>query len=310
MKQSGIIPRYSYLVVAAALLLIIHFYTPPRGGLWLKELFDSAHVLAFGLIALSVFASLPASISLGARAATALGISVFLGVASEAAQIPVARDASWHDLISDWCGSAAFLGLAVAISAPTTVTFRVRSALILLSLLLLGWALRQITLTALAYLERYRQLPVLVHFESGFTDTFMRRQNVHVARTNADPAAVRVELLDAPWPGLVFHEPWPDWRDFGAVVVDLEISGDTVFNLNVRINDRQHVDNGQAYTDRYNGQFQLSPGSHELRIDLDDVMAAPRDRDMDMSQVDGIILFGRKEDAGRTFTLRQIRLVN
>ena len=234
---------------------------------------------------------------------------MLLGVLSEAAQIPVARDASLHDLMSDWFGAASFIGIALAVSARHTFTRTQVAAILVLAASMLIWALWPLARTSLAYAERFRQLPQLVQADSTLSDVFIRRQFASVSRVRTpDGAAIQVELLDGAWPGITFHDLWPDWRAYTSLVLQITVEGSSAFDLNVRIHDRPHQAGKQIYTDRFNAQYRLLPGSHEIRISLDDVRMSPRDREMELAQVEGIILFGRQQDAGRVFRVQDLRL--
>ncbi|ANO50941.1 hypothetical protein BA177_06730 [Woeseia oceani] len=297
------------ILIAAALLLTIQLYAPPTNGLWMQVAFDTGHVLAFGVIALCIFASLSKQLSPLSRAGKALLICMVLGALSEAAQIPIARDASWHDLMSDWFGAAAFIGIAVVVSASPAFTRTQITAILVLALGVLSWALWPLARTSLAYLERYRQLPQLVHFDSTLSDVFIRRQFASISRVPLqEGTAIQVQLLDGAWPGITFHNLWPDWRDYSTLVLQVAVDGTTPFDLNVRVHDQSHQAGEQNYSDRFNRQFRLTPGTHVLRINLDDVKTAPRDREMALAQVEGIILFGRQQDAGRVFRVQDLRL--
>ncbi|MEQ8204910.1 MAG: VanZ family protein [Woeseia sp.] len=271
--------------------------------------FDTGHVLAFGLISLCIFACLPTQLSPLSRAGRTLLICMVLGALSEAAQIPIARDASWHDLMSDWFGAAAFVGVAVVVTASNAFTRVQITAITVLALGMLTWALWPLARTSLAYLERFQQLPQLVKPDSTLSNVFIRRQFASVTRVQQpDGTAIQVELLDGAWPGITFHDLWPDWRNYSTLVLQIVIDGTTPFDLNVRIHDRSHQAGEQNYSDRFNRQFRLTPGMHVLRINLDEVKKSPRDREMRLAQVEGIILFGRQQDAGRIFRVQDLRL--
>lgn len=96
-------------------LAIVVLAPVPGRGEWLKVLQDFGHAPAFGcvaLVALLWFRTTP--LSARGQYLGAWGLTVLLGMATEAAQFVVARDPSWLDLRSDAIGAAALLGVVAA----------------------------------------------------------------------------------------------------------------------------------------------------------------------------------------------------
>ena len=96
-------------IAIAILLLAVFMPRPDHPGIWLRSLFEWLHVPVFGLISLAILSLTPTSWRRSQRFGLALLGSVMLGVLTEAAQIPMQRDASWEDLIADATGAAGFL---------------------------------------------------------------------------------------------------------------------------------------------------------------------------------------------------------
>ena len=53
----------------------------------------------------------------------------------------------------------------------------------------------------------------------------------------------------------------------------------------------------------------LVPGRQTLQIDLREIREAPAGRKMNMAEIDGLILFTTRRQAGRRFVLHDLRLV-
>ena len=303
--------RLALLAVVAGLLLTLHFYSPLRNGLWARTFFDALHVPVFGLIALSLYAITPDHHRRTYRIALALAVTCVLSVLSEAAQIPVSRDASLHDLIADWLGAAGFLTAALAVSPGFSTSLLKRIATGLAAVVLLGWPLYPLANVSAAYLERNAQFPILVRFDSRFGAVLVRKQNVTLNISDQPGSGhkfAHVTVGAGPWPGLAFHDVWPDWRGYSTLIIDLEIGEDNPLEFNVRVHDQAHKSHDNAYTDRYSKTFVLEPGRHTLQIPLEDIRTAPRDREMDLSRIEEIIVFSRESNAGRTINLYEIRL--
>ena len=95
------------LVAAAGLLALLHFFPPPRGGLWMGTLLNTLHVPVFAVVTVLLYFGLRGATSLSERQRLGwvMWLSLFLGVVSELLQVPMQRDASLGDLLSDWLGS-------------------------------------------------------------------------------------------------------------------------------------------------------------------------------------------------------------
>jgi len=205
--------RLALLAVVAVLLLTLHLYSPLQNGLWAQTFFDALHVPVFGLIALSLYAITPDHYRRAYRIAQALAVTCVLSVLSEAVQIPVSRDASLHDLIADWLGAAGFLSAALAVSPGFSISMVRRVTMGVAATALLGWPLYPLANVSAAFLERNAQFPILVQFDSRFGAVLVRKQNVNVHISNQPGSGhkfAHVTVGAGPWPGLAFHDLWPD----------------------------------------------------------------------------------------------------
>lgn len=308
----GVLTRL-LLMTSAALLLLLHLYEPSTSGLWTQTFFNSMHVPVFGIVALSLYVATAIKANWGfpQRVGTVLVIVFVLSILSEAAQIPGPRDASVRDLVSDWLGAIAVLLLAHAFCADKAVgrSRRITSALIGASVLLV--ALSSLIGVSAAYIERGYQRPVLVSFDAHFGQYFRRTQHASLQLID-DPANAKIigkiTLDDGAWPGIIFHDVWPDWRSYSTLIVMFRLDGNEPLEVNIRVHDRDHRLGDQPYDDRFNRAVVLRPGDHTVHIPLEDIRDAPRQRQMDLSQIDGIVIFCSAKDEGRTFELLEIRL--
>lgn len=301
------------LAFSGGLLLLLHFYAPAPSGLWTQILLESLHVPVFGIVALSLFVATGSRRDWGPaqRTAVACAAAIALAVLSEGAQISGPRDASIEDLVSDCLGAGAALLFALALSRrhPFRPITRIGFTLAgLASCLIALWPL--ISVSA-AYLERNLQQPVLISFDHRFGKTFRRTQHATLDLRH-DPATRKttgiITLEEGAWPGLIFHDLWPDWRDYSTLVVELGLEENTPLEINIRVHDHVHKLGDQPYNDRFNLSYELQPGRHTLRIPLEQIRDAPKGRKMDLSQIEGIVVFCSAEHAGRQFQFLEMRL--
>ncbi len=301
------------LAISAGLLLLLHLYEPPAAGLWTQTLFNSMHVPVFGIVALSLYVAtgIWANWGLAQRAIGVCIAALALSILSETAQIPGPRDASVKDLISDWLGAAAALLFSLAFSARDAVSRTTRIAFAVVGAAVLLAALSSFITVSVAYLERNFQKPLLVSFDARFGRTFRRTQHatLHVTRDSTSARKVgQITLNDGAWPGVVFHDVWPDWSTYSSLVIEFGLDGDSSLDIQIRVHDRAHKLGDQPYKDRFNMTHELRPGFHVLRVPLEKILNAPQNRQMDLSQIDGIVIFCSPTDTGRSFQLAEIRL--
>ena len=298
------------LSCVAGLLLALHFFHPPAGGLWTRLFFNSLHVPVFGLIAICIYLLTGGEPSWIRRAAVALVATTLLGTLSEAAQIFTSRDASLRDLLADFSGAAGFLTMYVAIRPPSPWSRKYRVPLASMALVILGWIMAPLAVVGAAYTERYAQFPVIARFDGGWGHVLTRAQNIDyqaVDATREEPAHSVLAFHAKPWPGIAFHDVWPNWSQYTSLVVDLAVGENSPLEVNLRVHDNAHKAN-QEFTDRFSRSYSLSPGRHTLRISLVDLVDAPRDRSMDLTQISELIIFSDATNAGRSLKLYEIRL--
>jgi VanZ family protein len=297
--------------VILALLMVIHFATPSRSGLWLQTFYDSMHVLFFGVIAVCILVATPLHWPRRKRLLTVLMAVLALSALSETAQIPTGRDASFNDLLADWFGAAGFIAVAIVFSASISVPKGRGRYLILVGIALIAWPLLPLAKVSAAYLERSQLIPELANFDSRFGDMFFYVQNAELRkfRRSGEPTySAEVSLGDGPWPGIIFHDLWPNWEPYTALVIEIENPETESLLVNVRVHDRTHKLGDQPHADRFNMSYELQQGRHTLRIPLEEIRNAPRGRKMNLSQIEGIVVFCSAGNAGRQFQLAEIRL--
>jgi hypothetical protein len=256
----------------------MYLVAPTRGGLWLQTLYDSLHVPLFGIIAVCLLVITPTHWSRLKRLSTVIVIVVALSVLSEIAQIPTGRDASLNDLLADWFGAAGFLAVAIVFSSSISVPKGRGRYLVILGIGLTVWPLVPLANVSAAYLERNQLLPELVSFNATFGDMFFHVQKAETLR-------VRRSVGNA----------------FSA-------EGTESLPLNIRVHDRTHRNGDQPYDDRFNLSVDLAPGFQSIRIALTDLQSAPIGRQMNMTEIDGLVVFATQQEAGRKFVLHVVRL--
>lgn len=298
------------LTLIVILLAAVVFAPVPGDSRWIRTLHNSAHAPIFGCVSLLVLLasrSHPRLQTLGLiwQYVLAFAAAFGLGVVTELMQIPAGRDASFEDALHDTIGALAFLSVFAALDSRIrnfAQSAPIRFAAAVVGLVSLGIAAAPVTRAAIKYHQRDERFPVLADFSQRYDRYFILQQSAEFApmkmpapwARTSDESAMRVRLLDGPYPGMDFIEPVPDWSSYSTLAVDLTNPTPMNLQLVLRVHDAAH--NNQL-DDRFNKLFELPPGTRQvLRVRLQDVAAGPRSRRLDLQQVAGLIIF-RADDS-------------
>jgi hypothetical protein len=303
-----------------ALLLCAVVFAPSGGdGLWVRTLHNFAHGPIFGCVALIAllgprdalwFATKPAAL----RYALAFAVAALLGAATELAQVPTGRDASFEDFGHDLLGASVFLLLFAACDRSVHVRVSTKRFVFLLGLIALAALVWPLVSTGVAYARRVNGFPVLADFShsigAGFISARLTQIEVVPLPTDGTGAseqkALRIRFLPGRWPGIEFTEPPPDWRGFDTLVFDVLNSEPEELAFVVRIDDEMH--NGR-FADRYNHEFHVPAGTRTLvKIPLSEIESAPRTRRFDLAEVHRIVVFRSATSTAETMYLVGVRL--
>lgn len=310
--------KNSFATLITIMLLFAAVVFSPKSGdwLWSRRLHDFAHGPTFGCVAVLVLLRLRAGcrfsrIPVGQQYAIAFIVAVALGALAEIAQFISRRDPSWSDVATDALGATTFLLACAAFDSRVTVAVRRLVACICIGAAVV--LLTPMISTAVAYVQRTTAFPVLADITRGIGGEFWttRLVETYVDDIPRTWSATRergmfIEFLPGRWQGIDLREPPVNWSGYDALVVDL--INPTAQNLEVvlRVEDRAH---DGRYADRYNGELDIPPQTRSVfRIPLVDIEAAPRDRKLQLSNVNRIMLFRRDSSQASSMYLVAMRL--
>ena len=268
--------------MAILLLVVLHLFRPETSKFWLETLFDWMHVPVFAFVAIGLFHALGKWRPNVNKAILAFLACILLAVLSEAAQIPTSRDASWADIISN------ITGAAIGLLAIPTMTRRVRLKVLsrVLAFALLVVSCLPLMRVSADYVERNSVFPVIY--------------NGHWP--------MREEFISLHGTAIDFRNLYPDWTDYQTLVVDIEVQSAKPYPLTIRVHDTQHLRGSQPRSDRFVRSFILDPGRNVINILLSEIENGPETRSLDLSRVDGLVLYSTEEPRQHSVRLHQIRL--
>jgi hypothetical protein len=290
-------------VLLAAALLFVPLPIPPSYAS--RTLENAGHTPLFLIATFAILSVLRHDLRIGGAKLYALAglIGIGAGLLSEAIQKPLRRDASWEDVFADAVGVACALALFALFDRRTAIGRGTRVTASLVALVCAFVYLEPVVSMARAYLHRNGQFPVIANFSSSTELYWVVGYGIN---RDIVRGALDVEFDADTFPGLSLHEPVPDWRGFKTLVIDVENPDTEPLFLGVRVHDRRH---GRTYNDRFNRRFELGASERrELRIALDEIEHAPRERLMDMGRISDITLFRSGKKGSRHVRIYSVRL--
>ena len=313
------------MLFLALLLAVVLLLMPLSLGISLgsQALENAAHAPLFAVVALLALRARrharPGMVLTLKDYLVVWGLMVLFGALTEIAQGFTGRDPSLEDLANDALGAALALAGTACLRREQFVTARpacwIVPALIAVGALLYAapplWS-------AAAYAQRWIQRPVLWQWRTPLDDYFISHAGTQVYRIPAaaclsDPAtpmpagqALWIALDSGRYPGLWLDEPYPDWRGYRTLLIDLANPGAEPVPLTLRVHDARH---NYHYDDRYNETFELPPRQRtRLQIALRDIERAPRGRPLDLARVAGLMIFRAEPAASAAICLLSIQL--
>lgn len=316
--QPLLLVRSSDLLALIAILGVVLLGRLPASTLLWEKLGDFAHFPAFILITALLLRREMQRVNSPIDWQTALriaGIALAFGVGIELVQKLIGRDASVHDVGTDFLGILATLGGYLAWQGQRSGNSRARTGGALLSVVSILVAAFPVADTLAAYQARQAQFPVIARFNSARDLHFISPQQASLelrawprgnSQDKSEATALWALFVSGPWPGVIFHEPEPDWSGYRTLVIDLANPDDVSFEGLVRIHDHAH---NEQFDDRFTREFTIPPMSElRLALPLEAIAATPSGRRLDLTGIDGIMISSEQDLAGRRLVIEEIRL--
>lgn len=265
-----------------------------------RELWSQGHMVFFALLSLWLTSVVPMH---SPRRWLLLTLAILVaGAIIEGIQSQIGRTASWEDGLRNLIG--AWFGLFWSLPAHRKVYVgrALASALVL-------WQLSGLVPHAMSHVYRIQQFPVLANFESP-RDLDIWSGNIErvTEPVREGRYSLAVYLEAQRFSGVGSYALRPDWRGYDELVFDLYNPYESALPIVLRINDRQHEQDGPRYADRFNRRLIVQPGWNEYRIALEDVRMAPKGRTMNLAEIQQVQLFVQELEQPRTLYLDYVRL--
>jgi hypothetical protein len=211
-----------------------------------------------------------------------VGVSLF-GAFSEVLQGFVGRGRSLHDALSNSLGAAAFLSAYLAARSERPAR-RLRHLAVAIIALSAAWFGPLVTLADVW--RQHREVPQLAGFEraSELDRWILHHTRITRSRDHASEGtwAARIEFEAGPFTAVVLRMADLDWQGYDALEFDLYLPAALATPLYLKVVDRHY--NGRLH-DRYDAPLVLRPGANHVRIPLDQIVAGPHGRALDLTRI-------------------------
>lgn len=313
--------RIALLLGAAAALIAVQIFLPePNRGPYWSDLFNAGHAPLYGLVALAVLTLLRGRFGGVGRSPVrpylaALGLTVAAGVLAEGIQALGIGDPELGDVVRDALGASAFLLAAAAYDRGWERRGRrpPRRGPLIAAVLILLPAFFPLAATEVAVLQRDREFPDLCDFDRSWSTRFFLLQEADLERTPppegwrpAPPGRVaRLRFHPGTYPGISLRNVHQNWTGYHALGFDVYSELPAPVALHLSVYDIHHK---WIYHDQFNRELSIAPGVNRISIPLRDVQAGPRDRNMDLSRMYGLVLHASHPDRAFDLYLDGFRL--
>lgn len=294
------------IVVTCLTILLFTHFSSVEHGLLVNELWNTGHLLLFGTFSyLLQQTSLLKKRQLLFQFAFISTLTAILSISIEFIQAHVGRDFSYIDMMRNFLGAYTVLFACHAIkrSARQRMLFFSLSAISAL----LGLTSLILAATDAAIIQY--KFPIIADFETPFElDRWETSSSVITLDKRNANNAMNIQLLPGKYPGVTLKEMPHDWHTFNFFEMQINNGSADTLNLELKIYDGEHIQNGYHYHDRFNYEFTAAPGMNQLRIPVSEIRDAPETRKMNLRNIDSVSLFTVNLKHKSMITLDDIQL--
>ncbi|RDH81395.1 MAG: hypothetical protein DIZ80_15010 [endosymbiont of Galathealinum brachiosum] len=238
--------------------------------------------------------------------------SLILGGLIEIVQYQVGRYMEWQDLLTDVLGGMlGFLTVQLFVSDERRLLGK--PAIILLSIIVILIAFIPVFNVIQDDLNVKSEFPVIANFE--LERTLGRWDSKHVGRLEIDSqfyiegaASALVEFQVGKYPDVSLDVLYPNWSGFEYLNMSIHNAQNEILEMELKIYDQIHRQNGYDYNDRFNYELSIKPGWNILKIEIQNILNSPRSRSMDVENIVGFSLFMYSLNEAKVIHLDNIHL--
>ena len=301
------------LVLFGASVLLFYGGPGAYAARSVKELWNLGHVLYFLLLIMLVSKILKnRGFSTGWIWILSLLLTFLWGAAIEMIQQGGDRNAEIMDFLRDLSGA-----LLALVFIPGSIEIFHRKLRNFIRYVVIGFFIIILVPLIVAVSDETiaaAQFPVLSNFETPFElDRWNGSAKFDVVESveASGVPAMRIALSTKqvyPGIGLIYLES--DWSGYEFLNLDIFYPRTSPLKLTVKVFDAVHrsVEPAYLYHDRFNRPYQIKKGWNHIRVSLQDIRTSPKNREMDMTKIAGLQLFGVRLKQPETIYLDRLYL--
>ncbi len=304
--------KYLFFLVPIALLFVVLLFVggPSTESLRsIRYIWGMGHLMCFALWAY-LYVGWRSEQRFFRQLCEVVILATILGGATELIQAGIGREAAWLDLGNDLIGG--LIGVAFFAESRKKLPRWQLKLLQIPVLLLTFWSLLPVGKVMVDDVIAWHQFPLL----SGFETSLERSRWSGSAKRIVDSgvsfkgnSSLRVELTTQRYSGTGLKNFPHNWDKYSAVSLQVFNPDPEPLTLHFRIHDQLHHEHNNAYSDRFNASFEITPGWNDLLVSLTRVKDAPKDRSLDLSRIAGMGVFVGKLARSRTIFLDDVKLL-
>jgi len=311
--------RHGKLIAALAIVvagaIAAHRFNPVNWPPLAHDILHSFHGTGFALLAVIVWWLLQRRYPDSFNYLLAAGITMGIGIVSEAAQIPGPRDAQFNDLIVDGLGVFGALGLLAAFDpqARSQLTRPVQVILPTIAGVALGIACVPSVWFSYALVQQHRAFPHLLTFEHAWESAVY-----------SQPERQRPVLVESPanWPGgggtvarsreagrwgiFISIKPAIDWNEYSRLSFVVASAGEPIA-MDIAVKDIRQKDVEKEQS-RFYKAFQAGPEPRRITVTFEEIARGASNGPFDFSKIESIVLSAAKPGSGAEVLLDDFRL--
>ena len=304
--------KRNLLILILGLLFMLFFISGPdyHASRSFKSFWNFGHILFFSLLPLLVYSISKPPISYQRQVIYFIVLTIVLGVLIEVLQTGLDnRLPDTGDIFRNIIG--ALVGLVFLL--PSRKNVPKKRLLAIQALVILLVMLQFVPISKAIWDENMakRQFPLLSGFETPFEiDRWTGGAVFEIGKEikkNGD-SALKVMLTTETYSGVGLKYFPGNWEEFQFFQFSVYNPQNRELKLTCRIHDWQHTQGRQVYADRFNRSYSVLQGWNKITIPLDQVKAAPENRQMDMQRIQGVGIFAVRLRNPRTIYIDDIGL--
>lgn len=236
-------------------------------------------------------------------------ITFFLGLIIEFIQAGISRTTDIDDLARNFTGS--FIALFFFAPKKNGMGFiKLSISKFILILIVIFQIVPAINFLCDEWNAK-REFPVLSGFESkielsrwvGDADCIINKDIKFTGNSS-----LKIKLNTSKYSGISLKYFPKDWDSYNTLSFKIFNPQSDFLKMTCRIHDKQHTEDAQLYTDRFNNTYTLFKGWNIIEINLNDVFTAPLTRTMDMNNIYGFGIFVSSQKENKIIYLDDVCL--